>query len=119
LLRALVICCTIVVAVDAVAATGSKLSGIPFGWFAIPQTLICVAIGFTLSRSFGLDKRFLTILVTAGIAEASIGRYVSAVIGPGKLVASAPISYAVGGLVSVASGTLFSLIGGWAAKARP
>jgi hypothetical protein len=116
--RALVTCCLIVVTFDAIASFTSLLTQIPYGWFSIPQFAMYVAMGYLLYHSFELDKEFFIILLCASACEATIGWWVSALIGPGK-----PPGIHVGLMVFsavfvVALDTTLGVLGRWIAKAR-
>lgn len=109
--RAIVICCAIVVAFDAAASLASKLTAIPYGWFALPQNAMYLAMGFVLFRSFAMDARFFTVLVSAAACEATVGWSVSALIGPGKPPETAFVFLAVSALFAIALQTIFGIIG--------
>lgn len=116
MLRILATCCFVVVLFDAVAAWASRLSGISYSWFAIPQMAMYFGMGYILCCIFGLDRRFFTVLISAAFSEATIGWWISALIGPGKPGNVSTVLLLITILIGVAVQTAFGVIGGWVAK---
>jgi cellobiose-specific phosphotransferase system component IIC len=114
--RALAVCCAIVLSFDVAASFASELTRIEYGWFSILQIAMYLAIGYYLFRSFGMDRRFFIILGVAAICEATIGWWLSALIGPGKPRYTETTLLVSGILFAVVFNTIVGILGGWAAK---
>ncbi len=76
-----------VLAFDAVAAFASKTGGAGHRWFGILEIVLYLGIGFVSGRMLGSWRSALGVVAIAALAEATLGWYVSAAIGPGRLLA--------------------------------
>ncbi|MHB1552236.1 MAG: hypothetical protein ACYCX6_13730 [Vulcanimicrobiaceae bacterium] len=84
-LRPIVICCLIVLVFDTVASGISKISGIPYGWFFIPECVMYVLFGAALWRIIRNVRTTLGALLFPAVVETTLGWAISAEIGPGRL----------------------------------
>jgi hypothetical protein len=88
---------------DTIAAFVSKGSGFGYRWFGILEILLYLAIGFFGARATGTWRGGLGVVVIAAIAEATLGWYISALVGPGALPANTALPI-------VASAALFAIL---------
>jgi hypothetical protein len=110
------LCCFAVVAFDAVASAASKMSRIPYSWFAIPQALVYVVMGFAVYRGLGMTLSFYFVLLCAAASEVTIGWWISAQIGPGKPSDMKARSLISSALSAVVFALLAGSLGGFVAK---
>jgi len=97
---------------DTIAAFISKGSGLGYRWFGILEILLYVAIGFFGARVTGTWRGGLGVVVIAAVAEATLGWYISALIGPGAVPAKASLPIIVSAaLFAILWNGIFGLVG--------
>src|SRR5450755_1597882 len=93
---AIVVTCFVVLLFDTTAASISKLAGIDYTWFSIPQLIMYLIMGFVLMRTLQSASKVLIALVIAAIVEGTLGWMISAAIGPGRIGSTTPVVVIVG-----------------------
>ena len=114
---ALLISCIAVVAFDAAAATISRVTGVAYPLFSIGSLALYAVVGYVLTQRFGMGGQLYIILVCTAVADATLGWWVSSLIGPGKPASLAPSSLVIGAFGSIMLGTVAGTVGAWIAVA--
>ena len=83
--RMVLVCAAVAVLFDVLASLLSKSTNLAYAWFVIPQAVMYVAIGLALALFGRSLKSVILAVFYAAVAEATLGRYVSALIGPGRI----------------------------------
>lgn len=108
------VCCGIVLAFDAVASVLSRAYAIPYGWFTIPQLVMYGVMGFLLYTLLG--THFYIAVIGAAICEATIGWWISSVIGPGRALNGTAALILFSTLFSICLNTCVGWVGSLAAR---
>lgn len=114
MLRPAVVCSVVMVLFDSGASFLSKVSGIYYEWFTLPQLAMYIIMGYVLVRGLRLNqKQAVMTLLSAAIVEATIGEWVSLLIGPRTLSAVHPnaVGFIVTAIIAAGIQTLFGWIG--------
>ena len=124
MLKAALICSTIVVLFDALASLVSKYTGASYGWFSFGSAAMYLIMGYVLTNRVRLNlKAAIITLLCAASTEATLGWLVSWLIGPGKLAASgggtavSVMGLVFGAVFAVGFGTLFGWLGSLVGRA--
>ena len=119
MLRLALLFAILAVAFDAVGALIAKLFAFIYGQLALLAVLLFVAMGFYAGRTLPIGRALVAIAIAA-VAEATLGWYVAAAIGPARILqASATVIVGIaiiGILIDTAAGALGALIGRRAAR---
>lgn len=102
----------VILAFDALASFISQTFQINYGLFSIGSILIYIGIGF-FGRKYGnLSLGIISAAIT-GLIEATLGWYISWVIGPGRIEGEFDWLIVFSGIIiNVLTASLFGLIGG-------
>jgi len=73
----------VILAYDTLASSASRLTGIPYGRFAVASYLLQIAAAFVARRSGSSAMQAVLLASWVGIVEATIGWGISWLIGPG------------------------------------
>lgn len=84
MLRTILICCGIVLAFDAAAASISRAAGLSYMDFAVPELAMYVIMGFVLERTAGFGAPTIVPVTIAAAVESTLGWWVSLAIGVGR-----------------------------------
>ena len=110
---AIVVSCIVVLLFDTLASISSKLLGLAYVWFSIPQLIMYFAMGFVFMRRLQSVSKLLIVIVIASVVEATLGWKISAEIGPGKLVGETPAGFIIDSVASIVTTTAVGLLGVW------
>ncbi len=86
ILRSASLCIAVVLGQDVLSAALSAYTGVAYADFIPLELFIYVAIGFYLARRLAMASA-ISIVVTTALIDATIGWGLSAVIGPGRVLA--------------------------------
>jgi hypothetical protein len=104
----------LVIALDAIYATTSLYAHISYAWFTVPQIIFYAALAWLATVQSGTWRTGAATTFLVSIVEATLGWWVSAIIGPGRppvenaglLAGSALFAIALNSLVGAVSALL-------------
>jgi hypothetical protein len=110
-----------VIAFDAVASLASRAVGFQYGWATVGSWIIYAICGYFAAHvvSQGQLKVAASTGVLLGSVDATLGWYVSWLIGPGRVVGGlTPILWTSAAVVVIATSTALATLGGILCRRR-
>lgn len=104
-----------VVAFDALASIGSRVTGIPYFWASFGSWVLYIGIGYFAGRTTPQSPIRVAAItgLVSGIADASLGLAASWAIGPGKIAGGiTPTQWLFTAVIVSALATGFAALGG-------
>jgi hypothetical protein len=119
MVRLVILWSVVVVVFDAITSSLSKTMNVSYNWFILPQLLMYVVMGWVLVRRLKLNRsQALTVILIAGVVEATLGEWVSLLIRR-PVEPPLPLLRAVNAtIIAVAIQTFFGWLGMLVAKVR-
>ena len=112
---ALVVSLTAVIAFDAAAATISRLTGVAYPLFSLGSILLYALLGFVLTQRFGMGPELFLILACTAACDATLGWWISSLIGPGKPASPTSAALISGAAAGIVLGMVSGTVGAWIA----
>lgn len=105
-----------IISFDALASVASQQLGFAYSTASIGSGILYIGIGFIATRATGLISRAALAAAIVGVVEATLGWWVSWIIGPGRSPAGPPsvlqLLTVIASLAGV--GAIVGAFGGWA-----